>query len=60
MPAQERFAFLSDLVPELRMNEALIVSRRIEPFLRRDMLRELPAELALHCMSFVRIQVYAS
>lgn len=37
------------------MNEALVISRRIEPLLRRDMLRELPTELALHCMSFVRL-----
>ena len=48
-----RFAFLSALVGELRLNEALVVSRRIEPRLRRDFLRELPLELALHCLSFV-------
>jgi len=30
-----------------------MVSRRIEPKLRRDYLRELPIELALHCLSFV-------
>ncbi|RSH89647.1 hypothetical protein EHS25_002198 [Saitozyma podzolica] len=49
----QRFAFLSALVGELRQNEALVVSRRIEPRLKRDFLRELPVELALHCLSFV-------
>ncbi|WRT63369.1 uncharacterized protein IL334_000274 [Kwoniella shivajii] len=49
----QRFSFLTSLVGELRLNEALVVSRKIEPLLRRDFLRELPAELALHCLSFV-------
>ncbi|WVQ94308.1 hypothetical protein IAU59_001387 [Kwoniella sp. CBS 9459] len=49
----QRFSFLSSLIGELRLNEALVVSRKIEPLLRRDFLRELPAELALHCLSFV-------
>ena len=51
----QRFAFLSSLVGELRLPEALVVSRRIEPRLRRDFLRELPLELALHCLSFVSL-----
>lgn len=50
---QERFAFLSALVKELQLNEALVVSRNIEPRLRRDFMRELPLELALHALSFV-------
>ncbi|WWC85485.1 uncharacterized protein L201_000349 [Kwoniella dendrophila CBS 6074] len=49
----QRFSFLASLIGELRLNEALVVSRKIEPLLRRDFLRELPAELALHCLSFV-------
>ncbi|WWC97403.1 hypothetical protein V866_004282 [Kwoniella sp. B9012] len=49
----QRFTFLNSLIGELRLNEALVVSRKIEPLLRRDFLRELPAELALHCLSFV-------
>ncbi|WVR03229.1 hypothetical protein IAU60_000220 [Kwoniella sp. DSM 27419] len=49
----ERFSFLSGLIGELRLNEALVMSRRIEPLLRRDFLRELPIELSLHCLSFV-------
>ncbi|KAK4684701.1 F-box and WD-40 domain protein CDC4, partial [Tremellales sp. Uapishka_1] len=53
MTKTERFAFLHGLVGELRMNEALVVSRRIEPRLKRDFLRELPIEIALHCLSFV-------
>nr|ODO02149.1 hypothetical protein L204_00876 [Cryptococcus depauperatus CBS 7855] len=51
--ARQRFTFLLALVPELRLNEALVVSRKIEPLLRRDFLRELPLELALYCLSFV-------
>lgn len=54
MTQQQRYAFLALLVPDLQMKEALIVSRKIEPMLRRDMLKELPLELALHCLSFVR------
>ncbi|WVF66697.1 hypothetical protein IAT40_001439 [Kwoniella sp. CBS 6097] len=53
LPPPQRFAFLSGLISELKLNEALVVSRKIEPLLRRDFLRELPAELALHCLSFV-------
>ena len=49
----DRFAFLNSLVSELRLDEALLVSRKIEPRLRRDFLQELPVELALHCLSFV-------
>ncbi|WVQ85141.1 hypothetical protein IAT38_007306 [Cryptococcus sp. DSM 104549] len=49
----ERFNFLSSLIGELRLNEALVVSRKIEPLLRRDFLAELPTELALLCLSFV-------
>ena len=39
---------------DLALDEAVAVSRKIEPRLRRDFLKELPLELALHCMSFVR------
>jgi F-box and WD-40 domain protein CDC4 len=48
-------AFLAGLVDDLALDEAVAVSRRIEPRLRRDFLKELPLELALHCMSFVRL-----
>ncbi|KAK8844560.1 hypothetical protein IAR55_006407 [Kwoniella newhampshirensis] len=51
--SDQRFTFLSGLIGELRLNEALVVSRKIEPLLRRDFLRELPLELALNCLSFV-------
>jgi F-box and WD-40 domain protein CDC4 len=46
-------AFLASLVDDLALDEAVAVSRKIEPRLRRDFLKELPLELALHCMSFV-------
>lgn len=49
----ERFAFLSSLVGELHLNEALDVSSRISPRLKRDFLSDLPVELALHCVSFI-------
>lgn len=50
---KQRAEFLSSLVDDLELDEAVKVSRRIEPRMRRDFLRELPLELALHCMSFV-------
>lgn len=46
-------AFLASLMDDLALDEAVAVSRKIEPRLRRDFLKELPLELALHCMSFV-------
>lgn len=53
----DRFAFLHALVGSLGLHEALVVSRRIEPRLKRDFLRELPPELALHCLSFVSLRL---
>lgn len=49
----QRAKFLSALLNDLELNEAVTLSRRIEPRLRRDFLKELPLELALHAMSFV-------
>ena len=49
----QRMEFLSDLLGDLQLNEAVTITRRIEPRLRRDFLKELPLELALHAMSFV-------
>lgn len=49
----ERFAFLSSLVNELQLNEALAVSSKISPRLKRDFLTDLPVELALHCVSLI-------
>ncbi|GMK59467.1 hypothetical protein CspeluHIS016_0800730 [Cutaneotrichosporon spelunceum] len=53
LPQSERFAFLSTLVGELQLNEALAVSSKISPRLKRDFLSDLPIELALHCVSFI-------
>lgn len=53
-------AFLAGLVDDLALDEAVSVSRKIEPRLRRDFLKELPLELALHCMSFVRLSTSIS
>jgi hypothetical protein len=53
----ERYTFISLLVPVLRLNEALSLSRQIEPRMKRDFLRDLPGELALHCLSFVSFDV---
>lgn len=53
LPQSERFAFLSSLVGELQLSEALAVSSRISPRLKRDFLSDLPVELALHCVSFI-------
>lgn len=53
LSSAERFTFLSSLIGELRLNEALVVSSRISPRLKRDFLSDLPVELALHCVSFI-------
>ncbi|ORX34945.1 WD40-repeat-containing domain protein [Kockovaella imperatae] len=53
LSTSQRFAFLSSLVDNLALPEALVLSRNIEPKLRRDFLRELPIELALHVLSFI-------
>jgi hypothetical protein len=53
MKKDQRAAFLAGLVEDLDLEEASTVTRRIEPRLRRDFLKELPLEIALHCMSFV-------
>lgn len=53
LPQNERFAFLSSLVNELQLTEALAVSSKISPRLKRDFLTDLPVELALHCVSFI-------
>ncbi|CAK9784439.1 WD40 repeat-like protein [Cutaneotrichosporon oleaginosum] len=53
LPQTERFAFLSSLVGELQLSEALAVSSKISPRLKRDFLTDLPVELALHCVSFI-------
>jgi len=53
LPKDERFAFLSNLVGELQLNEALVMSSKIAPKLKRDFLSDLPIELALHCVSFL-------
>ena len=49
----QRYAFLAALVNNLALPEALVLSRNIEPKLRRDFLKELPIELALYVLSFV-------
>ncbi|KJE01930.1 F-box and WD-40 domain-containing protein CDC4 [Cryptococcus gattii NT-10] len=52
LPPLLRSKFLSLLIPHLTLHEALSLSRKIEPLLRRDFLRELPWEVALHVLSF--------
>lgn len=55
LPPLRRSQFLSLLVPHLTLHEALSLSRKIEPLLRRDFLRELPWEVALHVLSFASL-----
>lgn len=55
LPPPLRSKFLSLLVPHLTLHEALSLSRKIEPLLRRDFLRELPWEVALHVLSFASL-----
>lgn len=53
LPAPTRLALLQALLPILTVPELLMLSSHIGPRLKRDFLRELPMELALHILSFV-------
>ncbi|EMD39432.1 hypothetical protein CERSUDRAFT_113078, partial [Gelatoporia subvermispora B] len=48
-----RRMFLSAVVDECSQEELLFVSTKVAPLLRRDFLRDLPLELALHIISFL-------
>lgn len=48
-----RFQHLAALLAECTPEELLFISTTITPLLRRDFLRDLPAELAFHALSFV-------
>ena len=48
-----RFQHLAALLAECTPEELLFISTTITPLLRRDFLRDLPAELAFHVLSFV-------
>lgn len=49
----ERLNFLTSLLPFLTLPELTTLSSTISPRLKRDFLRELPIEIALHILSFV-------
>jgi F-box and WD-40 domain protein CDC4 len=53
LPAPTRLSLLQALLPILTVPELLMLSSHIGPRLKRDFLRELPIELALHILSFV-------
>lgn len=48
-----RRQYLSTLLSECSPSELLFVSTTISPLMRRDFLRELPPELALHILGFI-------
>lgn len=53
LPPPTRLRLLEALLPQLSTPELLMLSANIGPRLKRDFLRDLPAELALHVLSFV-------
>lgn len=53
LPATTRLEILQSLLPVLSVPELLMLSSHIGPRLKRDFLRDLPIELALHILSFV-------
>lgn len=53
LPPPTRLALLNSLLPLLTTPELLMLSQHIGPRLKRDFLRDLPTEVALHVLSFV-------
>ncbi|KAJ9102357.1 hypothetical protein QFC21_002757 [Naganishia friedmannii] len=53
LSATTRLEILQSLLPVLTVPELLMLSSHIGPRLKRDFLRDLPIELALHILSFV-------
>jgi hypothetical protein len=53
LPPPTRLALINGLLPMLTTPELLMLSSHIGPRLKRDFLRDLPQELALHVLSFV-------
>lgn len=53
IPAALRRQFLASLIADCTPGELLFISTTIAPRLKRDFLRELPTEIALHVLSFV-------
>ncbi|KAH9947992.1 WD40 repeat-like protein [Amylocystis lapponica] len=53
LPPQARRRFLSAILSECSPSELLLVSTTIAPLLKRDFLRDLPPEVALHVLSFI-------
>ncbi|TFY58364.1 hypothetical protein EVJ58_g6461, partial [Rhodofomes roseus] len=48
-----RFQYLAGLLADCTPAELLFISTTITPLLRRDFLKDLPAELAFHVLSFI-------
>ena len=50
---QARLEFLNKIIAQCTLRELSHISALISPLLKRDFLRELPMELALHVLSYV-------
>ena len=50
---QARVEFLNKIIAQCTLKELSHVSALISPLLKRDFLRELPTELALHVLSYI-------
>lgn len=50
---QARLEYLNNVIAQCTLRELSHISTLISPLLKRDFLRELPAELALHILSYI-------
>ena len=53
LPPYQRRQFLSAILNDCTPDELLFVSTTVAPLLKRDFLRELPPELAIHILGFI-------
>ncbi|GJE89631.1 WD40 repeat-like protein [Phanerochaete sordida] len=53
LPPYQRRQFLSAVLSECTPDELLFVSTTVAPLLKRDFLRDLPPELAIHILGFI-------
>ena len=50
---QDRLELLDKIIAQCTLKELSHISAHIDPLLKRDFLRELPTELALHILSYI-------
>ncbi|KZT25335.1 WD40 repeat-like protein [Neolentinus lepideus HHB14362 ss-1] len=51
--SSDRFQYIQAILSECNASELLFISTTIAPLLKRDFLRDLPIEIALHILSYI-------